>query len=279
MLATNYSIMAIDGYAPPSESWPHVLDYAQQALHLDPSLLAPHLEIGSEAFFNQWNWALAEKEYQIGASASGGPISEVLGGYEMERWAVGQPADALRLIRKYRELDLVSPSWMLKEADLLLWMGQNEKAVDIYDAVISDAREDDRAYFGKAEARAAQQRFDEAIALLAKGYQAAGQDDERFAKLLATARGEKGYRQMQRMGAQLELEGLNQRTATGRYVSPLDFARACSRLGYGEEAFKYLDRAFADVAPGLVFLKVDRAWTAIREDPRFGSAVKRVGLP
>ena len=75
-----------------------------------------------------------------------------------------------------------------------------------------------------------------------------------------------------------ELEALQSRAATA-YVSPLDFARAHAQLGEAEQAFSYFDAAFADRAPGLVFLKVDRAWDAIRDDPRFAAAVRRVGLP
>jgi hypothetical protein len=62
-------------------------------------------------------------------------------------------------------------------------------------------------------------------------------------------------------------------------VSPLDFARAYAQLGNKDQAFKYLDDAFGDRSPGLVFLKVDRAWDLVRDDPRFAAAVKQVGLP
>jgi hypothetical protein len=49
-------------------------------------------------------------------------------------------------------------------------------------------------------------------------------------------------------------------------------------LGQTEQAFRYLDAAFEDRAPGLVFLNVDRSWNAIRDDGRFAAAVRRVGL-
>jgi hypothetical protein len=62
-------------------------------------------------------------------------------------------------------------------------------------------------------------------------------------------------------------------------VSPLDFARAHAQLGDRDLTFKYLDAAFVDRSPGLIFLNVDRAWDAVRGDPRFEAAVRRVGLP
>ena len=43
--------------------------------------------------------------------------------------------------------------------------------------------------------------------------------------------------------------------------------------------FEYLDEAFVDRSPGLVFLNVDRAWDDVRDDPRFEDAVRRMALP
>ena len=81
--------------------------------------------------------------------------------------------------------------------------------------------------------------------------------DDRLAPLFATAKGEAGYRQIDEAWVRLQLEMLKEREKT-KYVSPLDFARAYAQLGEKELAFKYLDAAFVDRSPGLVFLKVDR---------------------
>jgi hypothetical protein len=64
-----------------------------------------------------------------------------------------------------------------------------------------------------------------------------------------------------------------------RYVSPLDFARAYAQLADKELTFKHIEAAFVDRSPGLVFLKVDRAWDRVRDDPRFAAAIRQVGLP
>ena len=108
---------------------------------------------------------------------------------------------------------------------------------------------------------------------------APGRDgDEALKGVLAAARGEQGYRDIEQAWVRLQLETLKAREATS-YVSPLDFARAYAQLGQKELTFKYVDAAFVDRSPGLVFLKVDRAWDAVRDDPRFLAAVTRVGLP
>jgi len=121
-----------------------------------------------------------------------------------------------------------------------------------------------------------QGRFDEAIEARRRAHLSAG--DDRLAPLFATAKGDAGYRQIDEAWVRLQLDVLKEREKT-RYVSPLDFARAYAQLGNKDQTFKYLDDAFGDRSPGLVFLKVDRAWDLVRGDPRFAAAVKQVGLP
>jgi hypothetical protein len=80
------------------------------------------------------------------------------------------------------------------------------------------------------------------------------------------------------MLADWDLGALHDCAIAGLYVSPLDLARAHARLGEKERAFSYFDASFDERAAALVFLNVDRAWDDIRGDPRFGAAVRRVGL-
>jgi tetratricopeptide (TPR) repeat protein len=134
-LAMNYTAMAVDGYARPTEAWPLVKVYAEEALVLDPGLLEAHAALGAEAFWNQWNWPLAEQHYQIAIRA---PVYRNPLVYAFERWAVGRPDDALRLIRKAREVDPLVLVWKLREADMLLQTGQTQRAAEIYDPTLGD---------------------------------------------------------------------------------------------------------------------------------------------
>jgi TolB-like protein/Tfp pilus assembly protein PilF len=275
-LARNYVIMAVDGYAPPTEAWPLVKLYAEKALVLDPTLLEAKAGLGAEAFWNQWNWSLAEQQYETALQSA---LGRSLMGYVLERWAVGRPDDALRLIRKVRAVDPLDLAWKLREADMLLRTAQTQTAAQIYEEIIHDSPDDPRAYFGLAEVRNTQKQFDRAIAQLRLGYAAKDETDDSLLEVLAKARGAEGYRQAEKAGAQIELEALAARAAANLYVSPLDFARAHARLGHTEKVFDYIDAAFAGRAPGLVFLKVDHVWDSIRNEQRFRDAVKKVGLP
>jgi serine/threonine-protein kinase len=248
----------------------------RRALAVDSELPAAHAISANIAFFFEWDWTTAEREWEIAIQAPTGlfPTFELLG-YALERWALGHPDDALRIVRKIRQADPLTSSHAIAEALYLFYSRQLDAAATLYETTISDEPLAD-AFFGLAEVRRAQGRFDEAIEARRRGHQANGDDVMR--DVLETARGAEGYRQIERRAARQELETLRDRAAKG-YVSPVDFARAHARLGETEQAFSYFDAAFLARDPGLVFLKADRVWDAMRGDPRFVAAVRRVGLP
>jgi tetratricopeptide (TPR) repeat protein len=243
---------------------------------LDANMPEPHCAFAIVALQSRWNWAEAESEFKLSLRA---PEPDVWMPYVFMLWALGRLDDALRLTRKALALDPASLVWRLKEADLLLNAGESDGAAKAYDGIIVDAPDDPRAYFALAEVRRVQQQPDRGIEAFRLGYKALGVDDGSLLKTLASARGVEGYHRAERIGAQFEMEQLADRAAANRYASPLDYARAHARLGDKEDALRYLEAAFAERSPGLLFLKADRAWDQIRNDPRFRDVVKQVGLP
>jgi tetratricopeptide (TPR) repeat protein len=189
---------------------------------------------------------------------------------------MGRKEEALQLAKRTRELDPRSPYLAILEADYQLQYGKYDEAVTLYEYATRLEPLNPNGFFGLSEARARQGRFDEAIEARRQAHAVAG--DDSMAPVLTTAKGEQGYRAIERAWVQIQLVLLKERVATG-YVSPLDFARVYAQLGEADLAFKHLDEAFEHRAPGLVFLKVDRAWDGMRKDPRFEAAVRRVGLP
>ncbi len=275
LLAATYVTTALEGFERPAGARPLANVSNSRALALDSDLAAAHATRANIAFFFEWDWTTAEREFEIAMKAPTGlfPTFEMTG-YALERWALGHPDDALRIVRKIRQADPLTPTYAVAEADYLVHSRQLDAAAALYETTISD--EPIAAFFGLAEVRRAQGRFDEAIQARRRGHQARGDDFLRA--VLETARGAEGYRQIERRAARQALEGFRSLPAT-EYTSPLDFARAHAQLGETEQAFSYFDAAFADREPSLVFLKVERAWDAMRGDPRFVAAVRRVGLP
>jgi len=276
-LAGNYAMMVTDGLERPTDAWPQVGKYMRQALALDPALPEALVMEHGIAFLFDWDWAGAERARErFLAQPVGNFDPQYLRAMAIEHWALGRPNEALRLARRTRELDPRSAYLAILEADYLLRADQLDAAVALYDYAIGAEPQNANAYFGLSEAKARQGRFDEAIGARRKAHAVAG--DDRLAAVFATAKGEAGYRRIDEAWVRVQLEALKERERT-KYVSPLDFARAYAQLGETELTFKYLAAAFVDRSPGLVFLKVDRAWDAVRRDPRFSAAIRQVGLP
>jgi serine/threonine protein kinase len=274
-LAATYIGAALDGFARPIETVPQARRIVRHALEIDPHFPQTHASAASIAFFFDWDWAAAEREWSVlNQSPSGAlPVQELVAN-SLGRWVLAGPNEALRVVQKLRAVDPLTISYAVLEADYLFHAGQLDAAATLYEKTIHDAASAD-GLFGLAEVRRAQGRFDEAINARRRAHATVNDS------LVATTdpgHGAAGYGAIERAAVQQELEALRTRARTG-YVSPLDLARAHAQLGDREEAFSYFDAAFADRAPGLVFLKVDNAWDGIRDDPRFAAAVRRVGLP
>jgi TolB-like protein len=276
-LSGNYAMMVVDGLERPTDAWPLVSSNMNQALAIDPTLPEIHAFSHARAFLFEWDWAEAERARRRLLQF---PLRELdpqfLRALAVEHWALGRPAEALQLARRMRELDPASPYLGTLEADYLINNGQFDAAVPLYERSIRLDPTNLNAHFGLAEAKAGQGRFDEAIEARRKAHQVAG--DEGLRDVLAAAKGQEGYRAIERAWVLMQLDLLKARETTS-YASPLDFARLHAQLGDKDQAFKYLDAAFIDRSPGLVFLKVDRAWDLVRDDPRLLGAIRRVGLP
>jgi serine/threonine protein kinase/tetratricopeptide (TPR) repeat protein len=276
LLAAGYVSLAIDGFERPTDAFPEANRNLKKAFEIEPQLAEAHATAAAVAFFFDWDWVAAEREWASAESLPSGalPTQERVS-HSMGRWVIAGPAEALRVARALRALDPLTVSYAVLEADYLARAGQLDDAAALYQKTIDDEPTPD-ALFGLAEVRRKQGRFDDALDMWRGAYQLAG--DDSLLEAFKTARGEAGYRSISRMAAEQELDNIRARADTA-YVSPLDFARAHARLGNREEAFGYFEQAFADRAPGLVFLKVDSAWDLIRDDPRFAAATRRVGLP
>jgi TolB-like protein len=280
MLAGNYWISVLQNYMSPAEGWPQADRSLAQAEALNPRLADLGFGRATKSFFSDRNWAEAERTWRTAERAPDRDVQpELLTTHALARWALGDVRQALDLVRRARDIDPLSPTFVLHEASYLLHARQAEAAAANCLSVITTRPDEWAAYFMLAEVRRAQGRFTEAIAARRKAHALRDDSDEELDAALASAVGQDGYERIERTAVErLELRTLERR-ARKAYASPIDFARAFAQLGENDRAFEYLDQALAEGSPGLVFLNVDRAWDAVRSDPRFAAAVRRVGFP
>jgi hypothetical protein len=62
------------------------------------------------------------------------------------------------------------------------------------------------------------------------------------------------------------------------YVRSELLAAVQGALGEMDEAFRELERAYADRSAGLIYLHLDPLYDTMRDDPRMEEIVQRIGL-
>jgi len=67
--------------------------------------------------------------------------------------------------------------------------------------------------------------------------------------------------------------------ARHEYVSPSSIAILYARLGDKENAFRYLDKAYANHDEVLTNIKTERDFDLLHADPRYAALLQKMGLP
>jgi tetratricopeptide (TPR) repeat protein len=62
-------------------------------------------------------------------------------------------------------------------------------------------------------------------------------------------------------------------------VPSMYFARAYAGVGRPDETLSWLEKAYQDRDPDLIFLRIDPDWDLLRGNPRFAALIRRVGIP
>ena len=277
-MGATYAMMAADGLERPTDAWPEANRYTRKALELDPAVTEAHVIAHAKAFFFDWDWEGAELERErLLRSLPGDFDPQFLRAFALERWALGQPDEALQAGPEDAGAGSPQPQSQHARSGL---PGARRAAR----CGRQPLREVDSQRSGGPEPAVRPGRGPVQAGAFRRGHRAPvarpmpSPATTRSRKCSSSARGDNGYRQIEKTWVRVQLNALEARKTTS-YVSPLDFARVHAQLGDAEQAFRYLDAAFDDRSPGLVFLNVDRAWDNVRKDPRFVAAVARVGLP
>ncbi len=274
-VAATYGSSAVNGYSPPAETWPRLEEEARRVLELDSGNVSARGSLALRRFFD-WDWVGTERELQELSIDPRVVLGEQFRPIGMSLWARGRTEEAVALLERALRVDPGNPVLRNSLGNYLSHAGRFEEAIGYYTAALEAEPSDPRPLFGLAEALRRRGDIQGAIDTRRKAYQLSGEEDG--ATALATARTEKDYEAAEIAVARFRLGEL-EALAEERYVSPLDLARLQAQVGEREKAFSSLQAALDERSPGLVFLKAEQAWDRIRDDPRFASVVRRVGIP
>jgi tetratricopeptide (TPR) repeat protein len=244
---------------------------ARRALELDPSLAEAHTSLGGVQLFYRWNWSAAERE--LGHALRLNPSYSTA---RLWQWAMlaaldrrDEAAESIALARRLDPLSLVvSNSYGLD----LLFKGRPRQAIEEVDKTIAMDQGFAPAYFNRWLANATLGREQAALAdhltaLRRMGYGEAADAAQRVF-------GRQGYRAALVASAE-KLAEMSTRT----FVSSYHVANIYEFAGEPDRALEWLNRAFAERSPSLVWARVSPAHRVLHDDPRYHDLLRRIGFP
>lgn len=278
-LAIARALLAIAPFdvVPPHQAMPKAEAAARQALQLDESLAEAHAALALVNHHYHWKWSEAEKGYLL----------------------------AIELNPDYADAHLWH-SWLLmalgKQQEAMKEIEQTMRIVEETDPHRLVAVHATRAFafhVGREFQRAAEEcekalQMDPAHPMLrfvlARACMRLGEHTKAIAQLKA-ARNPAGEIPLVDavLGLAYAVSGQKDRAqkmadafsavAGKRYIPPTYFGMLYAGLGDKDQAFIWLEKAFAERADGLTWLGVEPMLDGIRSDPRFHNLLRRIGLP
>jgi TolB-like protein/DNA-binding winged helix-turn-helix (wHTH) protein/Tfp pilus assembly protein PilF len=265
-LADCYALLP--GYTmtvPQTETLPKARVAALKALQLDETLAEAHTSLALITENYDWDWQTAEKEYRRAIELNPNYATAHHWYAEYLTWN-GRFDEALRESERARQLDPLSLIIAADNAMIYYYSRQYDRAEKGFDAVLEMEPTFPRAHMVRSVYVETGQ-FAKALADIDK-YSPNNTPWERAYVLGRAGRPTE---------AQHAMEGL--RELERRYpVDPAAFAWAYIGMGKKDETLAWLDKAYARHSNIIDTLKVEPAWDPLRNDPRFQSLERRVGL-
>jgi TolB-like protein/DNA-binding winged helix-turn-helix (wHTH) protein len=266
-LGDSYGVRA-GGDTPPQAAFAKDEEYSRKALELDDSVAEAHQSMAALYLFHAWDWNRAEAEARRAIELNPNlAAAHHLRSYIL--FALNRDAEALQEQKQATAIDPFAQPWHLGRAYLYLRQ---------YDAAISEL-----------SARAAVQKVDGVEFILSDAYRFKGMEKEAVQHLelgfLAEndqPSAEAARRAFDQGGYRAAAEWLlrrDQDRARSEYVSPYSFALDYARLERKDDTLHFLEGAFQERYPEMVFLQKKPDFAFLYSDPRFQTLVKKVGLP
>jgi TolB-like protein/DNA-binding winged helix-turn-helix (wHTH) protein/Flp pilus assembly protein TadD len=269
-LADCYAL--IGGYSERSQTdlMPRARAAATRAVELDGNLAEAHTALALIVQNYDWDWQAAEKEFRRAIELNPNYATAHHWYAEHLTW-LGRFDDALRESERARELDPLSLIIAADKGATLYYARQYDRAIAQFRAV----REMDPAFPRTGLIRFAYEQkglFDNPLDEIQKWRRVHGDQPWTWSEL-AYIYGKTGQ-QSQAEHALQKLLQLDQRQP----VDPAAIVIAYVGVGAKDQAFVYLQKAYAEHSSAICSLKVEPRFDPLRDDRRYEDLLRRVGL-
>ena len=271
-LADCYTTLGYLGNDPPAATFPVARPYALKAIELDPSLSQAHASLAYIKFYFDWDWAGAGEEFRRAIELNpNDPVARQW--HAVYLLAAGRPDDAMEEVRTAQRLDPLSLAINTDVGFHLLYNGRYAEAIAQLQSVLGMKSDFGLAHLWLARAFLEAGRLDQSLAETASAESVIPE----WTVLVA----QRGYT-LGVMGRADEARAVlseMERLSAKRFVTAYGVALVHAGLGDKEQAFAWLEKAFAERSHWLMWLRLDPRWKTLRSDPRFAGLVERLKYP
>jgi TolB-like protein/DNA-binding winged helix-turn-helix (wHTH) protein/Tfp pilus assembly protein PilF len=272
-LADTYALLGFRGRLPSKDVLARAKTDALKAIELDNSLADPHVSLAFLAETHEWDWAGAEREYKraLELNPDDARAHHWYAGYLTY---VGRIDDGIVEEMRARELDPLSLPINNALSGRFLAAGRYDEALQQIQKTLELDSHFPQAHQTLGWLYLNSGQGDSAIREFRDALQLSGTGDSDLMLDVGFACAVKGERDDARK-ILAELKALHQK---GQAASG-SIGILYGALGDSDEAFAWLQKAYAERDPELTYIKVGRRFEPLRRDPRYQELVRRVGLP
>lgn len=259
------------GFVPPHEAFPKMKAAVLKAIELDDTLAEAHDMLAGVRFYFEWDWDGAKTELQRAIGLNPNYVDVHLN-YAEFLSSMRRPEEAMAEIERGLKLDPLNhfPHQMF---------GGHLLQIRRYDDAIAQFRKTLRmepnfpvAHEGLWVAFHQKRMYKEALAEAKKYFTMQGKSEVEEA--LACGYAEAGYPGAMRLAAEKLGEHSNL-----AYVPAIRIALLYAHAGEKDRALEWLEKAYEEREPFMVYLGVDLQWDSLRDDPRFQDLLRRMNFP
>jgi TolB-like protein/DNA-binding winged helix-turn-helix (wHTH) protein/Flp pilus assembly protein TadD len=262
-LANAYQILGAYGLMPQAEAFEKSRVAAEQALKIDPQLRFAHWVLGSIYITYDWDWHAAEREFKLAVAPSDAAVQTV----PLLAMTMGRLDDALRGINAYLAGDPMNPEGYFFLGLVQLHRGRLPEAEAALNRTIELSPNFNFGHCTLGLVLLDRNEPDKALVEVLK-------EPGEPARLVGSAWA------YFRLGRKADSDA-----ALAKYIksyadySPSGVASIYAFRGESDEAFKWLDRAYAQKDTLLHGIKYRTDFDKLHDDPRYKAFLKKMNLP
>ncbi|HWC65108.1 MAG TPA: tetratricopeptide repeat protein, partial [Thermoanaerobaculia bacterium] len=271
-IADAWGVMGSMKVTAPGEAFPKARAAARRALEIDPRLADAHASLAYVQWLHEWDWPAAEASFRESLRLNPSYATA-------HRWygqflsGLGRHEEALEEVRRALDLDPLSLIIHTAVGDALFFARRFRESIEYYRKSIEMDPEFQAGHSDIARALEFSGDIEEAIREYETAIRLGGSTASDASVGRATALAVAGNR----AEALAVLEELQRRRAE-RFTSPWGLASIYARLEEDEEALSWLERAFEERDPPLIWLKVHPRFDRLRAHPRFVALLAKMRL-